>query len=154
MAWGQKEEGDLPTTVRPAGSGSVNPGAKGALSFIGGEVTVTGNILGQGDLHLDGGIDGDIQCATLILGQGGRVKGNVTADKATISGTVNGTVNAKTLIVEKSAKIKGDLTYENLTVESGANVEGKLARRNGDKAPARTPPAVAEQPLKLVAENE
>ena len=31
----------------------------GTLSFLGAEVTVTGNIGGQGNLHIDGRVDGD-----------------------------------------------------------------------------------------------
>lgn len=148
MAWGQREDG-TPTPVRSGGSGN------GALSFIGNEVTVTGNLSGQGDLHIDGGIEGDVQCNTLILGSGGRVKGNITAEKATLAGTISGTVNARALVIERAAQINGDLTYETITIENGAQVEGRLSRRAEKVAAStRTPGAAAEQPLKLVAGDE
>lgn len=131
MAWGGKSGG-------PAGSS----GSGGSLSFIGSEVTITGNISGKGDLHLDGSVEGDIHCASLILGSGGRVKGNISAETATLGGTVGGTISAKTLIVEKTARISGDLSYESLSIDTGALVDGRLTQRSG------------EGQLKLVSSSE
>ena len=99
------------------------------MSFIGGEVIINGNVSGQGDLHLDGTIEGDVGCKTLILGAAGRIKGNIIADRATIAGTVEGIVNATTLTVEKSARITGDLSYQALSIEPGAQVDGRLSQR-------------------------
>lgn len=158
MAWGNKDELEPPVGGMPR---STTGGASnGKLSFIGGEVTVTGNLSGQGDLHIDGAVEGDISCNSLILGQSGRVKGNVAAEKASLGGTVGGTVNARTLIIEKSARINGDLTYETITIETGAHVDGRLAKRAekvGSTSARAAPASAAAAPdpgLKLVAENE
>jgi cytoskeletal protein CcmA (bactofilin family) len=121
MAWGNKSaDGPAPR------SGS------GALSFIGSEVTIRGNVSGDGDIHLDGTIEGDLACNSLILGSGGRIRGNISATKATLGGSVEGTVDARTLTVEKTARIQGDLAYENVTIETGAQVDGRLTQRGGD----------------------
>jgi cytoskeletal protein CcmA (bactofilin family) len=122
MAWGGKSG---------AASGAPAKGS-GALSFIGSEVTISGNISGKGDLHLDGTVEGDIQCATLILGAGGRIKGNINAEKATLGGAVGGTVSARTIVVEKTARISGDLSYESVSIETGAQVDGRLTQRGGE----------------------
>ncbi|MFM9976441.1 MAG: polymer-forming cytoskeletal protein [Sphingomonadaceae bacterium] len=116
--------GSTPKFSAPGGSG----GGSGALSFIGSEVTITGNIGGGGNLHIDGRVDGDVACSTLILGRSGQVNGNVTAEDAKIAGTVNGTVAAKALSIEASARINGDLSYDAVSVESGAQVEGRVKR--------------------------
>jgi cytoskeletal protein CcmA (bactofilin family) len=121
MAWGGK-----------TGEGAAAPRSSGALSFIGNEVTISGNIGGAGDIHLDGTVEGDLTCNSLILGASGRVRGNITAEKATLAGSVEGTVNARTLIVEKSARISGDLAYESVSIENGAQVDGRVSRRTGD----------------------
>lgn len=131
MAWGGKSGG-------PSGP----PGSGGSLSFIGSEVTITGNVSGKGDLHLDGSVEGDIHCANLTLGAGGRIKGNISAEMATLGGTVGGTVNARTLIVEKTARISGDLSYESVSIQTGALVDGRLTQRGG------------EGQLKLVSSSE
>lgn len=125
MAWGSKESG-ASTTAAP---GAAKRGG-GTLSYIGAEVTITGNISGGGDIHLDGTVDGDVGCNTLILGGGGRVRGNIVADKVTLGGSVDGTVSAATLTVEKSARISGDLSYDLISIENGAQVDGRMMRRN------------------------
>ena len=132
MAWGGK-----------AGEDANKSGKGGMLSFIGSEVTIFGNIAGNGDIHLDGAVEGDIHCASLILGVASRIKGNITADRATLAGMVSGTVNATTLIVEKSARISGDLSYESVSIETGAQVDGRLTQRGSNEAQ-----------LKLVAGGE
>lgn len=132
MAWGSKSE-----------SGSA-PQGKGGMSFIGSEVTIAGNVSGQGDVHLDGSVEGDLACNILILGPGGRIKGNIQAAKATIAGTVEGTVDARELVVEKSAKVRGDLSYDSVSIETGAQVDGRLTQRGGS----------GEHGLKLVMAGE
>ncbi len=134
MAWGSKA-GDGATAQRNGGGGT--------LSFIGTEVTITGNISGNGDIHLDGTVDGDIRCRSLILGNAGHVRGNIEAEKATIAGTVEGTVGASTLTVEKSARISGDLAYESVSIETGAQVDGRVSHRHA-----------ADTGLKLVSAGE
>lgn len=110
-------------TDRPAARA---PG--GNLSFIGPEVTVTGNIGGSGNLHIDGRVEGDVTAASVILGTAGLVRGNIVADDAQIAGTVEGTVAAKSLAIEASARILGDLSYDAVSVASGAQVEGRVKR--------------------------
>jgi cytoskeletal protein CcmA (bactofilin family) len=119
MAWGSKAGGDAP--VRTS-SGS-------ALSFIGSEVTITGNVNATGDMHVDGTIEGDLTCGQLILGGSGRVKGHITAQRATLGGTVEGTVTAGEMIVERSAQLSGDLSYDSVSIETGAKVDGRLTQR-------------------------
>lgn len=125
MAWGGKA-----SNGHSGMSGA--SGKNGNLSFVGPEVSIAGNISGNGDLHLDGSVEGDIHCASLILGPGGNVRGNIIADKATIAGTVGGTVNARALVIEKSARINGDLSYESVSIETGAQVDGRLTQRSGE----------------------
>lgn len=124
MAWGSKDK---------TGSSSAAPAKRGSgmLSYIGSEVRIAGNISGNGDVHLDGTVEGDVSCKMLILGQSGSVRGNIVADKATLGGQVDGTVNAAALTVEASARISGDLIYDNVSIENGAQVDGRMTRRSG-----------------------
>ncbi len=106
----------------------------GTMSFLGAEVTITGNIGGQGNLHIDGRVDGDVNCASLIIGNAGQVNGNITADDAKIAGSVTGTISAKVLTIEASARITGDLSYDSVSVETGAQVEGRVKRLTREDA--------------------
>ena len=118
------------------GGSAVSRSGSGSLSFIGREVTITGNIGGSGNLHIDGTVEGDVAAASLILGEEGQVRGNIVADSAQISGTVDGTVAAKSLVIEATARINGDLSYDAVSVASGAQVEGRVKRLTRDAEPA------------------
>jgi cytoskeletal protein CcmA (bactofilin family) len=105
---------------------------KGAtFSFIGAEVSVTGDIATPGQLHVDGKVTGDVHCGTLTQGESGAVSGNIVAGEACLAGLVDGTVEAGTLTLEPSARVTGDILYETLTIATGAQIEGRFKRRRG-----------------------
>lgn len=115
--------------------------SSGTFSYIGGEVTVIGDIATQSELHVDGKVLGDIECGALTQGSGGEVRGNIRAAEARLAGLVDGAVEAGTLILEASARVTGDILYESLSVAAGAEVEGRFKRRRGESdgsAVART----------------
>jgi cytoskeletal protein CcmA (bactofilin family) len=108
------------------------PSGKGVrFSFIGPEMSVTGDIATEGDLHVDGKIDGDVRCGGLTLGESGEIRGNIVAGTARLAGLVDGAVEAGTLTLDQTARITGDILYEMLSVSSGADVEGRFKRRKG-----------------------
>jgi cytoskeletal protein CcmA (bactofilin family) len=121
MAWGSKSN-DVSGSSGTTRSGNM-------MSFIGAEVVISGNISGSGDIHLDGVIEGDVACNTLILGAGGRIKGKITAERVTLGGAVDGMVDASTLTVEKSARVNGDLSYDMVSIETGAQIDGRMSHR-------------------------
>jgi cytoskeletal protein CcmA (bactofilin family) len=116
------------------------------MSFIGSDVVITGNMEAGGDIHVDGRIEGDIRCASLIQGGGGRIAGGITADQARIAGLVDGSIATRELILSRTARVTGDIAYESLSIEAGAQVEGNFAHRPGS-AGAEGDAA----PLKLIA---
>lgn len=105
--------------------------AKGSqgLSFIGPEVVIGGDLTTTAQLHVDGRIDGHVRCGQLIQGKSGVIAGDIVADEARIAGLVEGTVSAKTLVIEASGRVTGDVTYETISISAGAQIEGRLARR-------------------------
>jgi cytoskeletal protein CcmA (bactofilin family) len=137
------------------GKAAGGPGQGGGIfSYLGSEVTVTGNIATESELHLDGKVDGDVSCGALTQGQSGEVRGNIKAVEARLAGLVDGAVEAGTLTLEASARVTGDILYESLSVAAGAEVEGRFKRRRGGtdgsavaKAEKAEKPAPAATPL-------
>ena len=124
----------------PAPAPKAKPAKTGTsgLSFISPEALVSGDLATEGQVHVDGRIDGDVKCAQLIQGSDGVIAGSIHAEDARLAGTVEGTVSARTLIVEASARILGDVAYETISIDAGAQLEGRLARRaalGADEAP-------------------
>ncbi|MGZ9071062.1 MAG: bactofilin family protein [Allosphingosinicella sp.] len=133
------------------GKAGPGPGQGGnTFSYIGSEVTVTGDIATASELHLDGKVLGDVVCGVLTQGESGEVRGNIRAVEARLAGLVDGAVEAGILTLEASARVTGDLLYESLSVAAGAEIEGRFKRRRAGedgsraakaekKAPAPTP---------------
>ena len=131
-------------------SGGAASAKRGSFSVLGAEVTVSGDITAA-DLHLDGRIDGDVSCGSLVLCAGGQIAGSVTADCARIAGTITGAVSARELTVEGGARITGDIAYEAITIDTGAQVDGQLRRivRDEGGEAALIVDARPEDPLRL-----
>lgn len=130
------------------GSDSASPAtgaARGAtFSVFGADVVITGDVRATVDLHIDGRIDGDVACATLVQGASSHIVGSVAADQARIAGTVEGSIRVKALTVEQSARIKGDVSYETISMAQGAQIDGRLSHIDEG----------APQPLKLISSGE
>lgn len=140
---------------KPApGAGSLHPKsaakAQGrpvaTFSVIGADVVISGNISATVDLHIDGAVEGDISCASLVQGEGSRIKGSVVAESARLAGSLDGSISARELVIESTAHVSGDVSYERITIETGGNVEGRFTVKGGAALLA----AEGENPLKLV----
>ena len=144
-----------PSYPSPAPRSPAKPVANGStFSVLGADVTIRGNVEATADLHVDGAVEGDIACTSLVQGETSRIEGAITADGARLSGAIKGTITVRELVILKSARIDGDVHYETLTIEQGANVNGRLAPDAG-KAPIALPAAKPSPPvLDLNGEDE
>lgn len=99
------------------------------FSVLGPDIAIIGDLTAKMDLHVDGRVDGDINCAALVQGETSEVTGAVIAENAQVAGKIKGSITAEVLMILKTARIEGDVSYGALTVEEGAQVEGKFTRR-------------------------
>ena len=118
--------------------------SSGSFSVLGADVTITGNISATTELHIDGTVEGDIDCASLVQGDGSQITGEVTAETARLAGRVDGSIHARELVILRSATINGDVHYEALTVEQGASVQGRFAPREAGSASASSSQSSAQ----------
>jgi cytoskeletal protein CcmA (bactofilin family) len=109
---------------------------------IGTDVTIRGDISAAADLHVDGTVAGDIDCASLVQGESSLIEGAIVAGTARLAGTVKGTITVRTLVILKSAKIAGDVHYDTLTIEQGASVDGRFAH---DASPAAASVSIPDE---------
>ncbi|TMM48467.1 polymer-forming cytoskeletal protein [Qipengyuania marisflavi] len=107
------------------------------FSVLGSDIAVKGDIKASADLHIDGSVEGDIACASLVQGETSTIAGAITAEHARLAGSVDGSITARELVILKTAKIKGDVFYDALTIEQGAQVEGRFAHRDARAAAAK-----------------
>jgi cytoskeletal protein CcmA (bactofilin family) len=103
------------------------------MSVIGGGIEITGNIEASVDLHLEGIVNGDVRCATLILGESSVIRGSVYAQRIRAAGTIEGSVETSDLAVEATAKLSGDITYSRIRVANGAILDGRIVHRPAEE---------------------
>lgn len=118
------------------------------FSVIGSDVSIKGDVTASADLHVDGDIEGDISCASLVQGETSTINGKIEAQSARLAGKVSGSIRARELVVLRNARIEGDVQYDALTIEQGAHVEGHFAH-NAPATQAR--PAQQAQPAPQAA---
>lgn len=127
------------------------------FSIIASDVEIVGNVNARVDLHIDGKVQGDVTCGSLVQGEGSLISGKVVAASARLSGQVEGSIEAVELVIEASARISGDVTYENLTIAPGGQVEGKFKHKSAGGVPniSRTTVEISKNdPLILGAESK
>lgn len=101
---------------------------KDAETVIGSSIKVKGNFQGQGDIIIEGTLEGSLKtAASVFIGDQAKIMANIEAKDAIVNGEVRGNVKAKNyLAVGSTAKIFGDLQYGEISIEKGASVNGQL----------------------------
>lgn len=87
---------------------------------------VDGNITATSDVRFDGILNGSIRTkGKLVLGESGKVKGEVFCSNSDIEGSLEGKIHASGLLFLKaSADVKGDIITARLAIEPGARFSG------------------------------
>jgi Integral membrane protein CcmA involved in cell shape determination len=105
-----------------------------ALNTIAQDTRIKGNIESNGDIRIDGILDGDLDCkGRVVVGPESKVTGTIRCNSAEIMGFVKGEIIVKELLSLKgSATITGNLTMGKLSVEPGARFVGHCKMLNDD----------------------
>lgn len=128
------------------------PGRKpGIPSIVSASLRVTGNLVSDGDIQIDGTVEGDIRTPAVTVGRDAEVKGEIVAETVTIHGRVVGAVRARTVFLAKTARVQGDIHQETLTIESGASFEGQSRKLALPPAEDIDVPLIGEAPRQIAA---
>ena len=93
-------------------------------SIISADLHIVGDIEGDGELHVDGRVDGNIRCETLTIGESGQVDGKIVTTSLTLLGMITGNVRARTVRMMETARMIGDVAHEKIEIRLGALVDG------------------------------
>ncbi len=104
------------------------------INLIGQGTEITGDILCNGDLRIDGNLSGNITSrGKIVIGETGKIKGEIACKNSDISGTVEGKITVDELLSLKSqARINGDITTSKLAIEPGSRFTGYCKMVEGD----------------------
>ena len=121
------------------------PRARTTPSVLSSDLTVVGNIKTQGDIQIEGTVEGDIRAHQLTVGETATIKGEIVGDDVIVHGRVIGRVRGLKVRLTASARVEGDIIHKTIAIESGAHFEGSVQRQEDPLANGGTkklaPPA-------------
>jgi cytoskeletal protein CcmA (bactofilin family) len=100
--------------------------ARSGPSIISADVKMVGSIVSQGEIDINGQIEGDVRASALTIGETGAVKGEVIAESVTVRGTVEGRIRGRKVQLCTGAKVRGDIFHASLAIEPNAIFEGAV----------------------------
>jgi len=134
--------------------GSKSKGKSSRVDTLVGEGTcVAGDVTFNGGLHVDGVVRGNIiaegsdSTTMLVIGEHGRVEGEVRVPHVIISGAVAGDVRAlESVELAPNAQVTGNIYYTRIEMAMGAEVNGQLIHVSQEQARTLPSPTDEEPP--------
>ena len=116
-------EKNAPTQASPQDCATRNQ------TVIGPDVHFKGDIQGRSDMEIQGTIEGNVKLdGILVVGEGGKLTGDVWATGVVVQGEVLGNITAREKVqLCSNSKVKGNLRANSLSIQEGALFEGRVA---------------------------
>lgn len=133
-----------PPAPKPIGKNMANQHS--APSILSSDLAVTGSISSDGEVQLDGSVEGDIRAGSVTIGEKSVVKGEVIADTIIVRGKVVGKIRGRQIQLAATARIEGDITHSSLSMENGAFFEGQC--RHASDPTNATQKAAVKPPIR------
>lgn len=97
-----------------------------AINLIGVGTEITGDVNSNGDIRIDGTLTGNLVTkGKVVIGETGKVKGEVTCKNSDVSGVIDGKIVVSQLLSLKvSARVNGDIQTSKLAIEPGSKFTG------------------------------
>ncbi|OYT11246.1 MAG: cell shape determination protein CcmA [Bacteroidetes bacterium 4572_112] len=99
--------------------------------------SIHGEIETKGDIRIDGTVVGTLNIhGKLVLGNSGKIEGEIKCKNAEVMGTIEGEINVSELLsLKESSSMKGDIITNKISIEPGAKISGTI---NMDKSQNET----------------
>ena len=79
---------------------------------------IVGSVTAEGLVEVNGQIDGELHCTSLVIARGAHVTGTVAAERVVVDGTVEGPIQGGEVILKSQAHVVGDSHHQSLAIES------------------------------------
>ena len=97
-----------PPALSPPDGGAPRKSTPKVASLVAENIPLEGSISGEGELHIDGVVRGDVRIAKLTIGDTGHVEGAIYADVVEARGRVIGSITAKQSTIPAAEQGKCD----------------------------------------------
>jgi cytoskeletal protein CcmA (bactofilin family) len=95
---------------------------------------IVGTVTAEGLVEVNGNIEGDLHCTSLIISPKATVYGGVRAERIVVNGKVEGPIEGHDVTLKSHAHVIGDIKHETLAIERGAYFDGRSLRASGETA--------------------
>lgn len=114
--------------------GKYNETETAAINLISNGTDIIGDVKSSGDIRIDGSLTGNLTTkGKVVIGQTGKVNGEVVCKNSEVSGIVEGKITiSQLLILKASSKILGDISTSKLSIEPGALFSGNCKMSEND----------------------
>ena len=129
-------------------------------TIVGPGTVVTGEIVSKGTVHIEGTVQGRVECEdTIVIQESGQVRADLIAGQIIISGSVEGNTFAhERLEITNQGKVVGNITAPRISIADGVIFEGQCTMKpvGQVQAPEREGQAEQDGPqhLKEVPKDE
>src|SRR5262245_2114097 len=117
----RQQSSAAPTDPSPAR----RPAATRAPSLLGADLVFQGQISGEGEVHVEGGVKGELAVARLVVGERATIEGQIRGGAVEVRGKVMGNIEAKSVKLYDTAYVEGDIVHEQLSIDVGAFFQGR-----------------------------
>ena len=144
-----------PNSPTPSASAVTRPkpAATGGPSIISPDLKVIGNLQTEGDLQIEGEVEGDIRANLLTIGEQAVIRGEVVAEDVVVNGHVIGRIRGQKVRLTATGRVDGDILHNTIAIEAGAHFEGSVKRADdpisGTSSAAKPNPAQAAKPTAM-----
>lgn len=90
-------------------------------TFIAKEIEVEGNLKGEGAIQIEGTLHGDIHIPSVVIGEYGKVYGNITATNVIINGILEGSINCTSLEIMPNGYVTKQIKTQKLLIAGTVN---------------------------------
>ncbi len=120
---------------------TMSPAPENVVSIVGAGMRIVGDCESADTIRIEGSIEGTVRAEKgVVIGKGGRVKGDIHTADARIAGSVKGALTVKSrLELEATAVVDGEIKTARLQLDEGGIVNGTVSVGRQDAAEAPTP---------------
>ena len=93
---------------------------------------IVGNVTAEGLVEVNGQIEGELHCTSLVITRGAHVTGIVVAERVVVDGKVEGPIQGGEVILKSQAHVVGDIHHRSLAIEGGAFFGGRSVQIRGN----------------------
>jgi cytoskeletal protein CcmA (bactofilin family) len=115
---------------------------------------IVGSVTAEGLVEVNGQIDGELHCTSLVIARGAQVNGIVAAERVVVDGTVEVPIQGGEVILKSQAHVVGDVHHRSLAIERGAYFDGRSVQIRGNgqtsgKVEAKSSKQIGNKPESL-----